>query len=72
MTNKELKLVFETEGGKKHTITLFNPKNTLNRIQVENAMNTIIAKDAILTNSGGLVDIVEAYLIDKVKTQLLP
>ncbi len=71
-TYQELKMVFETEGGKKHTISLNNPKDTLTRVQVEEAMSTVIEKDVIMTNSGGLIDIVEAYILDKEKTPILP
>ncbi len=69
---QELRMVFKTEGDKQYSLVLTNPRDDLSQAEVEDAMDVILEKDVVLTNSGGLTDKVKAYIVDRTITTLLP
>lgn len=70
--SQELRMVFKTEGDKLYSLVLTNPRDDLSQTEVEEAMDIILEKDVVLTNSGGLTDKVKAYMVDRTITTLLP
>ena len=63
-----LQLVFKTGTGTSYTMTIDNPKPALTPLEIQTAMNAIIAKN-IFAVEGGLTEIGEANTID---TQVNP
>ncbi|WP_407309948.1 DUF2922 domain-containing protein [Desulfosporosinus sp. SB140] len=53
-TNRVVKLIFTTAGGKTFSITIPDPKEDLDKAQAEAVMCTIIEKNVFLTSSGEL------------------
>ena len=71
-TRTYLKLVFTTAGGGTHTISLRDPKSDLTSTQVATVMQNIVNRNIILSNSGELTGIQEAYISGTTVNQLLP
>ncbi len=71
-TRTYLKLVFTTAGGGTHTISLRDPKSNLTSSQVATVMQNIVNRNIILSNSGELTGIKEAYISGTTVNQLLP
>jgi len=71
-TKTYLKLVFTTELGETHMISLRDPKSGLTSQEVQTAMQNIVTKNIIASNSGDLTGIKEAYIYGTETTQLLP
>jgi uncharacterized protein YceH (UPF0502 family) len=65
-------MVFTTQGGGTHTISLRDPKSNLTSTEVSQVMQNIISRNIILSNSGELTGIKEAYISGTTVTQLLP
>ncbi|NLO98651.1 MAG: DUF2922 domain-containing protein [Peptococcaceae bacterium] len=63
-TSKVLRLTFLTSLGKTATFTIPNPRPGLTRSEVEDVMDTLIAKNIFLTNSGEIVAKRDARIID--------
>lgn len=60
----KLKIVFEMDDEKTHTISLLDPKENLSRTDVVTCGNLIISKEAIVKNNASPVSVKDAY-IDK-------
>ena len=71
-TRTYLKLVFTTSEGGTHTISLRDPKSNLTSSQVSQVMQNIISRNIILSNSGELAGIKEAYITGTTVTEILP
>ncbi|MCR4434097.1 MAG: DUF2922 domain-containing protein [Caldiserica bacterium] len=71
-TRTYLKLVFTTQGGGTHTISLRDPKANLTSQEVSQVMQNIIQRNIILANTGELSGIKEAYISGTTVTPLLP
>ena len=71
-TKTYLKLVFTTAGGGTHTISLRDPKSDLTSTQVATVMQNIVNRNIILSNSGELNGIQEAYISGTTITPILP
>jgi uncharacterized protein YceH (UPF0502 family) len=71
-TRTYLKLVFTTQGGGTHTISLRDPKSNLTSSEVSQVMQNIISRNIILSSSGELAGIKEAYVTGTTVNQLLP
>ncbi|OEH85566.1 hypothetical protein BHU72_15015 [Desulfuribacillus stibiiarsenatis] len=62
--SKKLELVFRNREGKMTRIAVDNPKEPVDTVAVQAAMDTIIAADAF-NHGAGLVEKVSARLIDR-------
>jgi len=71
-TTTYLRLVFLTETGDTHTISLKDPKSNLTSTEVSQVMQNIISRDIILSSGGALTGIKEAYVEGVTVNQLLP
>ena len=71
-TKTYLKLVFTTAGGGTHTISLRDPKSDLTSTQVATVMQNIVNRNIILSNSGELNGIQEAYISGTTVNPILP
>ncbi|MCR4434172.1 MAG: DUF2922 domain-containing protein [Caldiserica bacterium] len=71
-TRTYLKLVFNTEGGGTHTISLRDPRNNLTSAEVAQVMQDIVSKNVILATTGELTGVKEAYISGTTVTPLLP
>jgi len=71
-TRTYLKLVFTTSEGGTHTISLRDPKSNLTSSEVSQVMQNIISRNIILSNSGELAGIKEAYITGTTVTEILP
>ena len=58
-----LQLTFRTAGGRRRTISIEDPKSSLTDVEVQAAMDTIIAKNIFETNDGDLVGVVSAQIV---------
>lgn len=68
--NKYLKMVFKTEEDKKVSIRVTAPEENLDAQEVKAVMDLIIQKNAIFTNSGDLVAIDSAVIVETSTTDL--
>lgn len=57
-----LEMIFRTSGGRRATISILDPLDTLEAANVEAAMDTIVSKNIFSSNSGELVAAVEARI----------
>ncbi|MDI6869304.1 MAG: DUF2922 domain-containing protein [Coprothermobacterota bacterium] len=71
-TRTYLKMVFTTQGGGTHTISLRDPKSNLTSTEVAQVMQNIISRNIILASTGELTGIKEAYISGTTITGLLP
>ncbi|KUK10442.1 MAG: Uncharacterized protein XD50_1309 [Clostridia bacterium 41_269] len=58
-----LQLTFRTAGGSRRTISIEDPKTNLTDVEVQAAMDTIIAKNIFGTSDGDLVGVVSAQIV---------
>lgn len=68
--DKYLKMVFKTEEDKKVSIRVTAPEENLDAQEVKAVMDLIIQKNAIFTNSGDLVAIDSAVIVETSTTDL--
>ena len=68
--NKVLRLTFLTNLGKTLTIIIPNPKPDLTKTEVENVMDTVIAKNIFMSSSGEIVAKRDARVIDTTTNDL--
>ncbi|MCR4434144.1 MAG: DUF2922 domain-containing protein [Caldiserica bacterium] len=71
-TRTYLKLVFTTQEGGTHTISLRDPKSNLTSQEVSQVMQNIVSRNIILASSGELTGIKEAYISGTTVTEILP
>ncbi len=64
-TKKTLELIFTTEENKSSTISIDNPKEPVDLVEVANAMDLIIAESALYTTSGKYVAKKGARLVER-------
>lgn len=64
-----LSMVFNTEFGLKTTLSISGVKPTITQAEVDSLMDTVIAKDVFVTNSGALVSKGSAQLVAKTVTK---
>lgn len=69
-TNQVLKMIFLTPLNKQVTMSLNNPKDAITAVEVQAAMDTIIARNIFLTTSGELTSKVSARIIDTTTNEL--
>ncbi|TDL31323.1 DUF2922 domain-containing protein [Jeotgalibacillus sp. S-D1] len=63
--NKTLELQFITEEGATSTLSIESPKEPLDPAEVKAAMENILAQDAFVTPTGGLVSIKGARVVER-------
>lgn len=63
--DKTLELVFLTEGGKTVRITINDPKEDLEKPELESVMNQILQSNVFMTESGPLAQIKEARYVER-------
>lgn len=68
--DKYLKMVFKTEEDKKVSIRVTAPEEDLDAQEVKAVMDLVIQKNAIFTNSGDLVAIDSAVIVETSTTDL--
>ena len=68
--NQQLQMVFRTAGGRRVTLSLDDPMETLDATTVQNAMNTIVAKNIFTSSTGDLVGVIEARIVSRETVQL--
>ena len=71
ITTKTLRMVFRNQDGRNVTITLNDPKDELTQSEVNAAMDLIIAKNALTSNGGDLVEKRDVRLISNTSEDLL-
>lgn len=64
-----LSMVFNTEFGLKTTLSISGVKPTITQAEVDTLMDTVIAKNVFVTNSGALVGKGSAQLVAKTVTK---
>ncbi|OFI06497.1 hypothetical protein CLOACE_09970 [Clostridium acetireducens DSM 10703] len=67
---KSLVMSFLNEDGKKSNVTINNAKGDVTSEEVKAAMNLIIEKNLFNSKGGDLVSSKEAYILDRVKTEI--
>lgn len=65
METKVLELIFINAAGKKTTISLNDPREDLTALEVETAMETIIAKNVFTSTGGDFVALSSARIISR-------
>ena len=68
--NQQLQMVFRTAGGRRVTLSLDDPLETLDATTVQNAMETIVAKNIFTSSTGDLVGVIEARIVSRETVQL--
>ena len=66
---KTIELQFVTELGKPASLSIENPKEPVNPVEVKTAMEAIIASNAFFTGNGDLTAISGARVIDRNVTE---
>lgn len=69
-TKKTLRMSFGALDGSSMSISLDNPKIGLTQVEVENAMDTVIAKNIFAVTGGDLVAKKDAKIIDTVTNDM--
>ena len=69
-TTQVLRMTFLNELNKQVSISLNNPNDDLTAVQVQGAMDTIIAKNVFDSSGGDLVSKVSAKIIDTTTNEL--
>lgn len=67
---QQLQMVFRTAGGRRATLSLDDPLETLDATTVQNAMDTIVSKNIFTSSSGDLVEVIEARITSRETVQL--
>ena len=62
---KSLQLVFKNASGTTKIITISNPKENLTKAETDAAMQKIVAANVFNTIGGGLVQAVEARVVNR-------
>ena len=62
-TTKRLVMVFKTDADNNVSISVDNPKDSLNESEIKSAMEIIIAKDVFAPKEEKLVALVEARIV---------
>lgn len=70
MITKRLEMIFQNAGGSRATIAVPEPDAALTAVQVQAAMNDIIAKNVFESNGGDLVAIAGARIVTRDVTEL--
>ena len=60
---KKLVMIFATDGDKNVSLSVDNPKASLNETQIKSAMETIVAQNIFAPNGEDLVRCVEAKIV---------
>jgi hypothetical protein len=68
--NHKLQMVFRTAGGRRATLSLDDPLETLDATTVQNAMDTIVSKNILTSSTGDLVGVIEARIVSRETVQL--
>lgn len=71
MANSTLKMVFELDNGKNHSLSLSMPKDGITKTEVEAAMQAIIDKEALLVNGAKAIGIKEAFIREVAENTLI-
>ncbi|KIL51160.1 DUF2922 domain-containing protein [Jeotgalibacillus campisalis] len=61
--NKSLELQFQTAGGATSTLSIDSPIEPVDPAAIKTVMENIIAEDAFVTPSGGLIGIIGARVV---------
>lgn len=70
METKVLELIFINASGKKTTISLNDPRENLTALEVEKAMETILAKNVFTSNSGDFAALSSARIVSRTVSPL--
>lgn len=68
---KTLQMTFTNSLGKKKTVSINDPKDDLQKSEVESAMNEIITKNIFASNGAELVAIAGAKIVNRQVTELI-
>jgi len=68
---RTLQMVFENAAGKNTRISIPDPKDDLTPGEVQNAMDTIVAKNIFNTTGGEIVKAVSASIINRDVVELI-
>jgi len=68
---KTLQMIFLNAANGRVTLSLTDPKDTLTALEVETAMNNIIAQNVINSSGGDLVAILGARIVTRQVTELI-
>ena len=63
-TKKRLLMTFKTDGGKKVSISVDNPRTDITENEIKDAMTTILNSNIFSPNGGSLVEMVEAKIVE--------
>lgn len=59
---KTLKVIFELNNGKNHTVSLLNPKNNISLADVTTWSDNVIQKSFIMKNNSAVASLADAYI----------
>jgi len=71
MLTKTLELIFQNAAGKKVTVAVPDPRDTLTEAEVQTAMDTILAKNVFTSSGGDLVIVAGARIVSREVTDLI-
>lgn len=63
--SKTLQMIFLNGENGRMTISIADPREDITEIEVENAMNDIIAANIISSNGGDLVEVIGARIVSR-------
>ncbi len=67
---KTLVMTFLNESGKKVSLNVTTPKDTLTEAEINTAMDTVISKNIFYSTGGNLISKDSAKIIDKTTTEM--
>ncbi|WP_366922159.1 DUF2922 domain-containing protein [Metallumcola ferriviriculae] len=70
MITKNLELIFQTSTGRRSTIRIPNPKDTLTAAEVQTAMNDIIGKNVFHVDGSSYTGILGARIVTRDVSEL--
>ena len=61
-TSKDLKMIFNLENGKTHTLSLANPKANLEMNDVTDIADTMVSKEFLIVGGSPIAGMKDAYI----------
>ena len=66
---KKLMMTFKTDEDKNTSISIDDPRENLNEVEIKNVMQLILQKDIFSINGASIVDLVEAKIVQTGTTE---
>ena len=66
---KKLMMTFKTDEDKNVSISVDDPRENLNEVEIKNVMQLILQKDIFSINGASIVDLVEAKIVQTGTTE---